>query len=253
MSGTIEPDDAKVPNRATVGERTEFAKGTPFDDVFVDTGRCRIFRGDPDQLVEVPSANCLKSSDPPQAEAESRSLTAEFSLDYIFDSLVRDGDDVPEAIGAVVFADTNASAADCIELSLSAAGTTNLVEARRVFTGDTTPTGLRSLRTWALEQMSLRAAYSPDLSLVVSELVTNVERYAPGWVMVDLVFRTNEVLVSVTDQEVNSLPQLGSCGVDDESGRGLSIVATLSTAWGVVRGPGSKAVWSLLRCDYDVA
>ncbi|MGB3411832.1 MAG: ATP-binding protein [Microthrixaceae bacterium] len=176
--------------------------------------------------------------------------SGDVSLEALFDEYVEDPfAESSSGMTAVVFARDEIAGIDWGALSLSAAGVATVKQSRRVFTGDTTPTALRSLRNWASDQIGLREIRCDELQLVVSELATNVERYAPGWVMIDLVFYQGMLLVAVTDRGMDSLPQLGPSRVVDTSGRGLWIVAAVSLAWGVVRRSSSKTVWSLLRCE----
>ncbi len=126
------------------------------------------------------------------------------------------------------------------------------------FTGDTTPTSLARLRAWT------RAALDPDggaradasgaqlppgtasedLVLLVDELASNVERHAPGWLTVDLLLRPAWTTVVVTDPRPWTLPAPGDRDDPADSGRGMVIVAGLSSDWGVVVGPSTKSVWA---------
>lgn len=211
----------------------------------------RIYRGDSTGLFEVPLQAMQRGSELTEIDLQESSGSRALNLGDLFEVTTVDRlGEIATPIDAAVFADGDISGLDWADLSLSAAGITPANQSRRVFTGDTTPTALKALRTWAAEQLSLKGATCGDLALVVSELATNVERYAPGWVMVDLVFYRGMVLVAVTDRGMKTLPQLEVSSIDDASGRGLWIVAALSIAWGVVRGATSKTVWSLLSCEY---
>ena len=117
---------------------------------------------------------------------------------------------------------------------------------RRAFTGDTMPTSLRALRNWATDQLAGRNGPVDDVVLVLSELATNVERHAEGWVTVDLIDTQGVLLVAVTDPAVDRLPRPRDVGPEELTGRGLLVVASLSLAWGVVVRPSSKTVWAAL-------
>jgi len=91
---------------------------------------------------------------------------------------------------------------------------------------------------------------TPEVELVVlltSEVVTNVVVHAgphdPGQEIEVGVRRTlDRVTVEVTDCNPG-MPQLGDGGIDKPSGRGIMLLDTLASAWGVVPlGPG-KVVW----------
>ncbi|MGB6057719.1 MAG: ATP-binding protein [Microthrixaceae bacterium] len=220
---------------------------------------CRMYRGDVDDFEEVHIQMDGQASDPqtdpgaPLRSLDSSTVVNEsgdVSLAALFDEYADDRqDDSASEVMALVFARDDVAGIDWGALSLSAAGVATVKQSRRAFTGDTTPTALRSLRTWASEQVGLREIQCDELQLVVSELATNVERYAPGWVMIDLVFYRGMVLVAVTDRATDSMPELGPSRVVDTSGRGLWIVAAVSVAWGVVRRASSKTIWSLLRSE----
>lgn len=90
------------------------------------------------------------------------------------------------------------------------------------------------------------ASRKDDMLLCVSELATNALRYGVppgrGYLLRLLVFEDATVRVEVHD----SGPGL-SRTADGPAGRGLTIVAALADAWGVVpRAPG-KVVWCELR------
>lgn len=89
--------------------------------------------------------------------------------------------------------------------------------------------------------------------LLLSELMTNAYRHArvsPGreiWARCAL--DGDRLRVSVTDAH-DTLPELRHAAQDDESGRGLLLVAALTDTWGVVTRPYGigKTVWFELSC-----
>lgn len=129
--------------------------------------------------------------------------------------------------------------------------TTADLEDATSFRGDTTPTSLRSLRRWVMARLEGHPEVCDDAVLAVSELATNVERHAPSWLTVDIVVLDDGVLLGVTDPVVDQLPQPRSVSIDEPSGRGLLVVSTLSSAWGVVVRPESKTVWSMLPFERE--
>ncbi|MFC8231012.1 ATP-binding protein [Streptomyces sp. NPDC057287] len=90
--------------------------------------------------------------------------------------------------------------------------------------------------------------------LLVSELVTNSLRYASGPIGVRLVrphpdgdapgpdAEGRALLVEVSDP-VPDPPTERSAGPEDESGRGLQLVACSARRWGTRRGKSGKTVW----------
>jgi hypothetical protein len=135
---------------------------------------------------------------------------------------------------------------DSEALTRTAIGLADQPDDRRVFTGDTLPTSLRALRRWATEQLQGSPYPTEDVVLVLSELSTNVERHAGGWLTVDLVETQGVLVVAVTDPQLQRLPTLRDVGPDELTGRGLMVVATLAELWGVVVRPGSKTVWAAI-------
>jgi anti-sigma regulatory factor (Ser/Thr protein kinase) len=110
------------------------------------------------------------------------------------------------------------------------------------------------LRDWRLRQ------FTDTTEIVVSELVTNsvlatLETSWPGprppvrlWLLTD----GERVLVCVWDAVVTP-PQPHHARPDDESGRGLAIVAALSEQWGhhyPPQAPGGKSTWALITTPW---
>jgi two-component sensor histidine kinase len=80
--------------------------------------------------------------------------------------------------------------------------------------------------------------------LVASELATNALVHAQTAFSVTLSVDDHAVLLTVRDDS-DSLPTRRAAQVMDVSGRGLEIVAIVTTNWGVNKDrAGSKAVWA---------
>ena len=94
----------------------------------------------------------------------------------------------------------------------------------------------------------------PDVAiLLTSELVTNAIRHEPGdTVMLAITCSCDQLRVDVYDTS-GSWPVLVDAPADAETGRGLMLVATLSTEWGFYRTPAGKAVYFTLAIQPDVA
>jgi anti-sigma regulatory factor (Ser/Thr protein kinase) len=82
--------------------------------------------------------------------------------------------------------------------------------------------------------------------LVASELATNALMHARTAFEVALSAEGDTVLLSVSDDSA-SLPAARDAQVMDSSGRGLGIVAVLSTDWGWREKAGAKTVWASFR------
>jgi serine/threonine-protein kinase RsbW len=89
--------------------------------------------------------------------------------------------------------------------------------------------------------------------LLASELVANAIRHQAG--------ETAELVIDVTCGQLRvdvhdtsgSLPVLMDAPADAEGGRGLMLVATLSTDWGFYRTPAGKAVYFTLAVQAHLA
>lgn len=97
------------------------------------------------------------------------------------------------------------------------------------------------LRLWGLSDVSDAA------EICVSELVSNVIRHVGAGTPSTLVVEMNgtRLRVALRDPETRALPTLLSAGPNDESGRGLAMLDSVSERWGVILGAESKLVW----CD----
>ncbi|WP_306325063.1 ATP-binding protein [Streptomyces venezuelae] len=118
-----------------------------------------------------------------------------------------------------------------------------------------TPRGARLARLLAVEWLRDRelpydvAGAAPQ---VVAELAANAATHGRvGGRNFRLVLRVSpEALrIEVTDTRAEALPQLRTPAPDEESGRGMLLVAALADRWGTVLGPvPQKTVWA----EFDV-
>ncbi|HSE09323.1 MAG TPA: ATP-binding SpoIIE family protein phosphatase, partial [Nocardioidaceae bacterium] len=81
--------------------------------------------------------------------------------------------------------------------------------------------------------------------LVVSELVTNAVRQGDGTVRAMLETRGSSLLIEVFD-ESHRMPTLSDYAVDATWGRGLHLIDTVCSGWGVNEQLDGKAVWARL-------
>ena len=84
-----------------------------------------------------------------------------------------------------------------------------------------------------------------DVALVVTELVANALLHAQSACSVAMVRSPNGVRIEVRDEGAGT-PNPQVVDHSSERGRGLRIVAALSTAWGIESDGDSKTVWAEL-------
>ncbi|KUN92558.1 protein phosphatase [Streptomyces caeruleatus] len=92
------------------------------------------------------------------------------------------------------------------------------------------------LSAWGLDDLAFTT------ELIVSELVTNAIRYAGGPVGLRLI-REDRLICEVTDPSTTQ-PRLRRARWTDEGGRGLFLVAQLTTRWGSRYGRYGKTIWT---------
>ncbi|MFF5970333.1 SpoIIE family protein phosphatase [Streptomyces sp. NPDC012769] len=92
------------------------------------------------------------------------------------------------------------------------------------------------LRAWGLEELVFTT------ELVLSELVTNAVRYAGGPIEVRLI-RAGRLICEVSDPSA-AHPRMRRARLTDEGGRGLYLVAQLTTRWGSRYSRSGKTIWA---------
>ncbi|WP_432128620.1 SpoIIE family protein phosphatase [Streptomyces sp. bgisy082] len=92
------------------------------------------------------------------------------------------------------------------------------------------------LAAWGLDELSFTT------ELVVSELVTNAVRYAGGPIGLRLI--RGDVLVCEVNDPSNTQPRLRRARWSDEGGRGLFLIAQLTTRWGSRYTRSGKTIWT---------
>lgn len=96
----------------------------------------------------------------------------------------------------------------------------------------------RLLASWRLEPL----LEDGDVELLATETATNAVRHAGTTATVIVRYLGDQVRVEVGDGS-SALPQLRNPRPEETGGRGLSLVETLSSRWGVTRTVGGKRVW----------
>ena len=96
----------------------------------------------------------------------------------------------------------------------------------------------RLLASWRLEPL----LEDGDVELLATETATNAVRHAGTTATVIVRYLGDRVRVEVGDGST-ALPQMRTAGPEEGGGRGLALVETLSSRWGVTRTLGGKRVW----------
>lgn len=106
-----------------------------------------------------------------------------------------------------------------------------------------TAASVRAARSFVGRVVNGPAEVHETALLLTSELATNVVRHAATDFEVILrPVSDTTVRVWVTDHSTDA-PVTCEMPLDLESGRGMTLVAALASAWGVERRPDGKAVW----------
>jgi anti-sigma regulatory factor (Ser/Thr protein kinase) len=110
------------------------------------------------------------------------------------------------------------------------------------------PLPLADIRAWVRACLLGRPAeVVADALLLVTELASNAYEHGGGTVGLRLSFPSSGGIARFeVDDRSDRLPPQTPPLVSPEAvrGRGLMLVASLSTAWGVVRGTEHKTVWA---------
>ncbi|WUD71350.1 SpoIIE family protein phosphatase [Streptomyces sp. NBC_00510] len=134
----------------------------------------------------------------------------------------------PQDGAALLLARTRTIAPDHISSWTFPAEAPSVREARRAAHG--------RLAQWGLED------HAPVTDLVVSELATNVIRHARGPIRLRLILDRG-LTVEVHD-DADTAPHLRHARLQDEGGRGLFIVASLTRHWGTRYEETGKTIWA---------
>ncbi|WP_269857125.1 SpoIIE family protein phosphatase [Streptomyces sp. RPT161] len=97
----------------------------------------------------------------------------------------------------------------------------------------------RQLERWGLEDKAFTT------ELVLSELITNAIRYAPGRIGVRLLH--DRALVCEVSDSSSTSPHLRYASDEDEGGRGLFLIAHLADRWGTRYTAQGKVIWAEQR------
>jgi anti-sigma regulatory factor (Ser/Thr protein kinase) len=105
----------------------------------------------------------------------------------------------------------------------------------------------RQFVIWGWTGSDPAAGLLDDALLALSELATNAVRHGKGDVEVVIECHGGQLLLQVHDAGAAPVPlEPVKVPLTSMSGRGLTIVAALSTSWGVTVAPLGKTVWCRL-------
>ncbi|WP_405769469.1 ATP-binding protein [Streptomyces sp. NBC_01538] len=100
----------------------------------------------------------------------------------------------------------------------------------------------------ALADWGLPTELAADVALVATELITNSVRHCEvtfALVEVTLTLRDdNQLLLEVSDPDTEELPAPRTAGQHDEGGRGLAVIAALTSQWGCDLRRFTKCSWA---------
>ncbi|HKE64577.1 MAG TPA: ATP-binding protein [Micromonosporaceae bacterium] len=112
----------------------------------------------------------------------------------------------------------------------------------------TSPAVARALAKYACESWDVRDI-ADSAQIVASELVSNAVVHARTDLDVTFILRANYLVIQVRDRGKQSLPRPthGQYTPGADHGRGLALVARLTSSWGHSVGPHGKTVWATIR------
>ncbi|MFJ8085416.1 SpoIIE family protein phosphatase [Streptomyces sp. NPDC096205] len=111
--------------------------------------------------------------------------------------------------------------------------------------------GCRALVRGKLEEWGLDdAAFVTELAM--SELVTNAIRYGRPPVSLRLLRAVDRTLICEVSDAGHTSPHLRRAGSEDEGGRGLFLVAQLTSMWGTRYTPQGKTIWAEIGVGQEV-
>ena len=102
-----------------------------------------------------------------------------------------------------------------------------------------------ALRPGGPEEEASDRALIDDAGLVATELLANATRACRSEIVLHLTIHHRHIEIAVYD-DGPGVPAPRRARADESGGRGLAIVAALSTAWGTEPADDGKYVWSEL-------
>lgn len=118
---------------------------------------------------------------------------------------------------------------------------TRVLAGERTFLGDRSE--IRKARQFVVQTAEVEGLVAEDLALVTSELATNAVLHARSPFVVRVVLSRWSVRVMVRDHEPAE-PAPRASAASDPDGRGMAIVETVASRWGVDADQCGKWVWA---------
>jgi anti-sigma regulatory factor (Ser/Thr protein kinase) len=107
---------------------------------------------------------------------------------------------------------------------------------------------LASIRAWLRGRLTgVGADTVADAELLATELVANAHEHGAGCTALRLSMPTGREVLRLEVDDRGPYRQLRSPPTPQPEatrGRGLTLIAAISTSWGVRAGPGHKTVWA---------
>jgi anti-sigma regulatory factor (Ser/Thr protein kinase) len=111
------------------------------------------------------------------------------------------------------------------------------------------PTSPRAARLFVRRHVDeLDEDLRDSAELLASELVTNGVLHARSTMTLGVITGDASVLIAVRDNN-GSAPSERLPSLSAESGRGISLVATIARQWGVAPEAGGKIIWCLIESE----
>ncbi|MGW7364344.1 SpoIIE family protein phosphatase [Streptomyces sp. NPDC054841] len=190
-----------------------------------------------DGLIETPEGDIEEQLDALMAALDAAFVAApdlgsaaapdlESAVDRVLESVLPTTDDHHDDVTLLL---AQLPAAPLATAATDLAATPASVSQARAFVG-------KSLISWDCAQLV------DDARLLVSEVVTNAIQHGQGPVRLRMRRNSTELTVEVSDHSHHP-PQPRLAAADDESGRGLILVDTLASSWGVRPTDDGKTTW----------
>ncbi|WP_330289859.1 ATP-binding protein [Streptomyces sp. NBC_00576] len=99
----------------------------------------------------------------------------------------------------------------------------------------------------ALADWGLPTELATDVALVATEFVSNSVRHCEvtfALIEVTLTLQSDQLLLEVSDPDKERLPAPRAAGQQDEDGRGLAVIAALTSQWGCDLRRFTKCSWA---------